>query len=274
MWVRQPQVRSFSLTPASVVSVHKGYKIRAALCCDRLPLKSPSVEAFEKWNSFREKWALKTDCAVRIPDDLVFMRFPFHWLESAAEIEYKKRQQVTGTEAQGEQSGVDALLENEGLGFDFGDLADVESGPQEKKKQTSAKIDDDPRSPFQREERCIWLIVKYKGQDHWQFPAVDHVPRQSMRETLQKLCLDHFGPMMSPYFVGMAPFARLKRKEEACGLKGNNTFFYRCHWMPGSKVVLDADSPVEDYKFATRDELKEFLPAPNWRSVRYGLPLE
>lgn len=249
--------------------------MQAALCCDRLPLKCPSIEAFVKWNKFREEWGLKTECSLQIPDDLTFMRFPFHWLQSEAEIEYKKRQQVIGTRVQGDESGVGGLISNEGLDFDYTDLEDARTdGPKVETKASEDELDLDPHSPFQRGSRCLWLLVRYKGQEHWQFPVVDHVPQESMRETLQKLCFNHFGPFMSPYLVGMTPMAMLKERAEVRGLKGSKTFFYRSHWIPESEVHLPDDGPVEDYRFVTREELKELLPAPSWRSVRYGIPLE
>jgi len=257
------------------VTVHKGYKVQAALCCDRLPIISRTVPTFDKWRRFREEWAAENNVATRPSDDLVFMRFPFHWLESQEEIDYRKRQQVIGTKAEiGEQAGIEGLLRQEGLDFDFSAFEKQESGTTAKEKQLEEVEVDDPRSALQRRERCLWLIVRYKDHKEWQFPTVDHVPTESMRETLQKLCLHHFGPKVSPYYVGMSPFAMHKCKDTSLGLKGNKTFFYRSHWIPDNEFSLPEDSPVEDWRFVTREELHQLLPRDSWRTVRYGLPLE
>jgi len=269
----------------SLVSVHKGYKVQAALCCDRLPLVSRQIAAFEEWRKYHEEWQIENACNVRPSNDLVFMRFPFHWLESPEEKEYKKRQQITGTKAEkGNLSGVDALLDEEGLDFDFQSYetksTTCSAGPKVDVGNNSAAAED-VRDPQSRKERCLWLVVRYRGENEWQFPTIDHTPTESMRETLQKMWLNHFGPKTSAHYVGMTPFAVRKSRYDASteakmGLKGRKTFFYRSHWLPSydTAAEIPRDSPVEDWRFATRDELSTLLSRENWRTVRYGLPLE
>lgn len=72
-------------------SIHQGYKLQASLLIDRLPLKMVEADYAKKWREFRVDWEERTENGPVINDDITFMRFPFQFLISPEEIEYKKR---------------------------------------------------------------------------------------------------------------------------------------------------------------------------------------
>jgi len=67
--------------PTSSISVHKGLKIQAALCVERPPLRVIEPDFKRQWRVFREAWDLRTNNQLSIDDEIVFMRFHFHFFQ-------------------------------------------------------------------------------------------------------------------------------------------------------------------------------------------------
>merc|ERR1719356_1943373 len=76
---------------AASISVHKGFKIQAALCVERPPLRVLEPEWKQRWRTFREAWDLRTNNQLSVDDEIVFMKYHFQFLE-----ELKERKSLAG----------------------------------------------------------------------------------------------------------------------------------------------------------------------------------
>lgn len=65
----------------SSISVHKGLKVQAAVCVERPPLRFLEPDFKKRWRAFREAWELRTNNQLSVEDELVFMRFHFHFFQ-------------------------------------------------------------------------------------------------------------------------------------------------------------------------------------------------
>ncbi|CAK0876937.1 unnamed protein product [Prorocentrum cordatum] len=79
-WWRHPLQRE----RAPSISVHKGFKIQAALCVERPPLRFVEPDYRKRWRAFREAWERRTNNHLSMADEIVFMRFHFHFYEDRA----------------------------------------------------------------------------------------------------------------------------------------------------------------------------------------------
>lgn len=279
-------------TPAASISVHKGLKIQAALCVERPPTRVLEPDFKRRWRAFREAWEKRTDNNLAIDDDIVFMRFHFHFLEgggsgkrAAGSLQLGGVGSVgLGSEADSlvsqsgeEPAGVDALLSQEGLG----DLAFPEQGKRKSRRRRTQKTavtktdDSDVKSIERLSNRSLFLVTRSNDAKHWAFPKADRAHGEPMRETLLKLCDRQLGSKFSPYIVGACPFTYYKRKTASIpGLDGRKTFYYRARLVPGMAIVPPDDSPVSDWAWCSREELPQYLGEGEWRAVRDTLPLD
>jgi len=63
------------------ISVHKGLKLQAAICVERPPLSVVEPEYNQRWRAFKEAWELRTNNQLTLEDEIVFMRFHFHFFQ-------------------------------------------------------------------------------------------------------------------------------------------------------------------------------------------------
>eukprot|EP00747_Dinoflagellata_sp_TGD_P185819 gnl/TRDRNA2_/TRDRNA2_42560_c0_seq1.p1 gnl/TRDRNA2_/TRDRNA2_42560_c0~~gnl/TRDRNA2_/TRDRNA2_42560_c0_seq1.p1 ORF type:complete len:340 (+),score=48.52 gnl/TRDRNA2_/TRDRNA2_42560_c0_seq1:60-1022(+) len=300
--------------PAASISVHKGMRIQASLCVERPPLRVMEPAYRKRWRAFRDDWERRTGNTLSVDDEIVFMKYHFHFLEDQAaqralsagadagapQIEgtsagvgggagkgkravkdAKPREDAVSlfTSARGieEPTGLDAVLTEEGLDLTFPERGARTVRKRKVEKRVAAKVDDsDVRSLRRLGQQSLFLLVKYAGGRQWTFPKDDRPQGQAMRETLLKLCQRQLGERFEPYIVGACPFTYWKRKSSLLpGIDGRKIFYYRARLLPGGMdVTLPSDSPVEDWAWCTQHELPEYLGEGEWQIIRDTLPLD
>lgn len=289
-----------SSSPAASISVHKGFKLQAALCVERPPTRVLEPDYKLRWKAFREAWEKRTDNNLSVEDEIVFMRFHFHFLEADGTAQRaglagsplrlggrqggggKEKDTATGdvlaaTRSQ-VASGVDALLSEEGLGnLVFPERGKRATRRRRVQRQVVKQVDDsDVRSVERLASSSLYLLVRYPGATHWTFPKADRAHGEPMRETLLKLCGRQLGATFEPYIVGSCPFSyRKKKSERHPGIDGRKIFYYRARLVPGMTTLdIPSSSPVTDFAWYCREELAKHLGEKEWHAVRDSLPLD
>jgi hypothetical protein len=237
----------------------------------------------KRWLAFKDAWERRTQNHLSIDDELVFMKFHFHFLErkekraiAAGNVE-KDALQVTDGE-----DNLQALLASEGVGhLNFPRRGRSRQAVQRRKKEQAEEVidDSDIRQPKRLSSKLLFLLVKY-GDKNWTFPKANRVHGQPMREALKRLADRQLGDLQ-PYIVGACPFAYRKLRSpinaphRVEGIDGRKVFYYRARAMPSiTGFALPEDSPVADWAWCCRDELPLFLSPGEWHTVRDSLPLD
>jgi len=298
--------------PSPTISVHKGLKIQAALCVERPPLQVLEPDFKKKWRAFKEDWEFRTNSQLSLSDEIVFMRFYFHFLEDPKKKLQSGSRQVpllgtlpggrargAGASASGRQKAVkteqprmstsspslqltpsegslESMIAEEGLDLRFPQIGKRTMRRKKVKERVVDIVDDsDVRSLRRLGDRSLFLLIRYEGAKRWTFPKADRIHGQAMRETLFKLCERQLGSGFKPYVVGACPFAHLKRhSDKIAGLDGRKIFYYRARLVPGIDFTGPSDNRVVDWAWFSRAELSEHLNDGEWHAVRYGLPLD
>lgn len=296
--------------PTPTISVHKNYKIQAALCIERPPTRVLEPDFRRRWREFKTSWEKRTGNSISLSDELVFMRFFFQWLGDTT----KERQISSGGSlqlitsgrgaggggkasrragwgdaesggalaraggAQAEPGGLDSLLATQGL-----DLAFPEHGRKVQRRRrvehkAAVAIDDSNIKDVRRlASNSLFLVVRYAAGARWTIPKADRVHGEGMRETLLKMCERQLGPELSPHVIGACPFSHRKRRCERgpdVGVHGRKIFYYRARVPLTGAAISPADGLVSDYAWCSRGELSLYLSENEWHAVRDGLPLD
>lgn len=292
------------------ISVHKGLKIQGALCIERPPLHIVEPAYNQKWRAFKEAWELRTKNCLSLEDELVFMRFHFHFFQDVAATQAlaagaapqlsvgsasgggrKRRGSGTSRVSSGAVSteslvaamvpkatktGLESLLGEEGVDLTFPELGRKTSQRRKVERKKVETVDDmDVKSQRRLVDKSLFLLVRYGAASKWTFPKADRLHGQSMRETLLALAEHQLGHDFTPYLVGACPFTyRKRRSAQYPGIQGRKIFYYRARLVPGSELVLPGETPVKDWAWYSRKELEEHLDEGEWHVVRDSLPLD
>jgi len=261
------------------ISVHKGYKIQASLCVDRLPIEYSEPKYCKEWREFREEWEERTGTKMSVPDEVTFMSYPFQFL--LTEEEQRKRRVLVEKTGDETMSELEYLLSQEGLSLS----AQAPRKRKAKTKALDASADEAARArelaratvrSLEREGlRHVYLVVKYGSK--WMFPLTDRRPNDTMRDTLRRLCAEQLGEGFSPCYVGRCPFThdKLHYGHGQLGILGRKVFYYRGYHVPGTpNVQPPRDGPVADYAWLTRSELPKYLSEHKMYVAHPGLPLD
>lgn len=297
---------------AESISVHKGLKIQGALCVERPPLQIVEPDYKQKWRAFKEAWDLRTGNHLTLEDEIVFMRFHFHFFQDKTATQAlasgeapallrnlsrsgaggggRKRRGGTSKLASGSAStdtlvsamsarapgGLDSVMGEEGLDLAFPELGRKTIQRKKVERKKEEKVDDSDRRALRRlKSRSLFLLVRYNNAKHWTFPKADRLQDQGMRETLLGLAEQQLGADFRPYLVGACPFSYRKRLSNYHpGIQGRKIFYYRARLVPNSEVILPDQTPVSDWAWCCREELKDCLDEGEWQVVRHSLPLD
>lgn len=289
------------------ISVHKGNKIQAALCVERPPTRVVIPDYVKRWRDFVDDWEKQTGNDLNIDDDLVKMRFHFHFLDDPAAArlimgtQSGRETRIPGFERRALRKSSNALLSGSGRssrrasptepqdGADLGMFLTDEgidlklpslrrtrtrqrrTGPKDVKK-----VDDsDMRSLVRLETNSLYLLVKYAQGQRWTFPKANRLPGEPMQETLRGLCHKQLGPDFKPFIVGACPFSYQKRRSNRHpGIEGRKIFFYRARHLPGTSLEPPADGNVVDWVWCSRVELSKYLSPNEWHAVCDSIPLD
>jgi len=281
------------------ISVHKGLKIQAALCVERPPIRVIEPDFKKRWRAFKEAWQKRTSTQLSIQDEIVFMRFHFHFLgdeaaqraiagsagpeitegkeaaPSEAAVEAGGNREVLALQGEG-GGGLDSLLGEEGIGLAFPERRKQAVRRKKAERRVVEKVDDSNLRSLRRlAERSLYLLVRYGQGAAWTFPKADRAHGQEMRESLLRLCGRQLGERFEPYILGSCPFSYRKLKSALHpGIEGRKIFYYRARLVPGMDLALPDDSPVSDWAWCSREELSQYLREGEWSTVRDCLPLD
>eukprot|EP00444_Apocalathium_aciculiferum_P022520 CAMPEP_0183434542 /NCGR_PEP_ID=MMETSP0370-20130417/63612_1 /TAXON_ID=268820 /ORGANISM="Peridinium aciculiferum, Strain PAER-2" /LENGTH=346 /DNA_ID=CAMNT_0025621249 /DNA_START=33 /DNA_END=1073 /DNA_ORIENTATION=+ len=276
------------------ISVHKGFKVQAAICVERPPLYVQEPEYKRRWRVFREAWEKRTNNHLKIDDDIVFMRYHFQFLEdpraarsiggsapkaiAAGDGAGSADAMATAGDFSGGGSALDKLLSSEGLDLAFPKQGRKTVRRRKQERMLVEQVDDhDVRAIKRLGNRTLFLLVRYGQASKWTFPKADRAHGQPMRETLHRLCDRQFGENFAPYILGACPFAHRKRRsDQDLGIEGRKVFYYRARVVPGvnADLALEDGGPIADWAWCSREELPKYLDVNEWHCVREGLPLD
>ncbi|CAK9048080.1 unnamed protein product [Durusdinium trenchii] len=290
--------RNYAAEAWHEISVHKGLKIQGALCVERPPLQIVEPDYKQKWRAFKEAWDLRTGNHLTMDDEIVFMRFHFHFLQDKAATQALAAGEAPallrglgsksgGGRKRGSASklatsvstdtlvaamspkaarGLDSLVGEEGVDLAFPELGRKAVKRRKVEKRKEEKVDDsDQRSLRRLRSHSLFLLVRYKNAKHWTFPKADRLQGQGMRETLLGLADNQLGPDLRPYLVGACPFSYRKRlSNQNPGIQGRKIFYYRARLLPSSEVALPETTPVSDWAWFNRQELESNLEEGEW----------
>eukprot|EP00439_Symbiodinium_sp_Y106_P024034 s5831_g2.t3 len=247
-----------------------------------------------------EAWELRTKNCLSLEDELVFMRFHFHFFQDVAATQAlaagaapqlsvgsasgggrKRRGSGTSRVSSGAVSteslvaamvpkatktGLESLLGEEGVDLTFPELGRKTSQRRKVERKKMETVDDmDVKSQRRLVDKSLFLLVRYGAASKWTFPKADRLHGQSMRETLLALAEHQLGHDFTPYLVGACPFTYRKRKSaQYPGIQGRKIFYYRARLVPGSELVLPGETPVKDWAWYSRKELEEHLDEGEW----------
>lgn len=307
-----PKAEPKELERSESISVHKGFKVQAALCLERPPLRVVEPEFQKKWRDFKEAWGKRTGNHLTVDDAIVFMRYHFHFfqdkmataaLESGAALKVggsgggrgggrkegglgipaisdpKIASQAGGVVAYQKNRGdssLDTLLNQEGLDLTFPEIGRQTVRRRAAVQKREEEVDDsNMKSLLRLGGHSLWLLVKYGSGNSWTFPKVDRLHGEAMHDTLMELCGAQLGDRLSPYLLGSCPISHWKKRgSQHPGIEGRKIFFYRGRMIPGQDLAVPSKGLITDWAWCSRKELQSHLSLGEWQAVRYGLPLD
>ncbi|ODA79644.1 hypothetical protein RJ55_05238 [Drechmeria coniospora] len=148
---------------------------------------------------------------------------------------------------------------------------DVVSVERPMERETEADRKGDVRRLDRSLDRTLYLVVK--GKDGWGFPA-GAVPKDENLHQAAKNVLDQAaGVNMNTWIVGRAPIAHMVatpvlNADGTVQKKGVKTFFLKGRIMAGQADLKGNPFGYTDFKWLTREELKEALSPEYFHSVR------
>jgi len=288
--------------PAASISVHKGVKVQAALCVERPPLQVLEPGFKQRWLEFRESWQARTGNQLTVQDELVFMKYHFHFFGDKEAYRAltsggiarlaagrgggggRKVAAVTNRSAltdalvarSGTEDGLDQLLSGTGIDLAYPEERGRATQRRQAQRRQAPKFDESSFRSLQRLRRhSLYLVVRYRDAPAWTFPKVDRPHGMVMREVLLRLCEAQLGLDFEPYIVGACPFAYRKRLSSLhMGINGRKVFYYRARLPPGMDVAPPSDGSVADWAWCSREELPRRIQDGEWLALRDGLPLD
>ncbi|KAK8065797.1 mitochondrial ribosomal protein [Apiospora hydei] len=137
---------------------------------------------------------------------------------------------------------------------------------------TESDKKNDVRKLDRKLDQTLYLVVQ-KASGEWQFPTDDMSTEENLHQSAQRVLDAAAGPNMNTWIVGRVPVAhhvvQPKFKEDtSLAAKGEKTFFLKGRIMAGQADVKENTLGYKDFKWLTKDELKELFPTPYFKSVR------
>lgn len=261
----------------AAICVHKGFKLQAALCIDRLPTKFVEPQAVSRWRSFAYDWRARTNTELELEEPIVYMRFPFHFLPTAQEKAKALADLARSRSTDASYRGATALrlspseseteartltekaVRSEGLDFGFEDLVEKEHVTTVGKEAEKVEVDVDARSITKVPERVLHLLIRQHSD--WTLPIVDKEPGETMTEACSRAA-DKVG--LDVHLVSSCPMLHVKRRfrRSDLGFIGTKTYFYRAHVIPttrGALSNLKSGGEIADWAWLPHEEVGSYL---------------
>ncbi|KAF3770149.1 hypothetical protein M406DRAFT_34006 [Cryphonectria parasitica EP155] len=148
-------------------------------------------------------------------------------------------------------------------------------------RETEADRTGDVRRLDRKLDRTLYLIVKNQ-KERWVFPHDEVRPDEGVHETASRALEDTAGVNMNTWMVGRHPIA-LEHREPIYGtdeegknrtlkVRGTNVFYLKGRIMAGQVDLTDNEYGITDFKWLTKEELKEHLQPGLYESVEKSMP--
>ncbi|KAK3987910.1 39S mitochondrial ribosomal protein L46-domain-containing protein [Cladorrhinum sp. PSN332] len=151
-------------------------------------------------------------------------------------------------------------------------------------RRTEADEKNDVKRLDRRLDETLYLVVR-RGDDgekggEWGFPEGQVPTEEVLHQTAKRVLTESAGPNMNTWIVGRVPVAHRvaaepEFAEDGKTLKqpGEKTFYLKGRIMAGQADLKDNAHGLTDFKWLTKDELKETLSRDMWDSVKGMLEL-
>ncbi|TDZ29396.1 54S ribosomal protein L17 [Colletotrichum spinosum] len=121
-------------------------------------------------------------------------------------------------------------------------------------------------------DRTLYLVVK-KGDGRWEFPAAGMSTSENLHEAAQRILEQSAGVNMNTWLVGRAPVAHhvtqpVVGADGKVERRGEKTFFLKWRIMAGQADISANAHGYKEFKWLTREELKETVAPGYFRSIR------
>ncbi|KAK4218105.1 39S mitochondrial ribosomal protein L46-domain-containing protein [Rhypophila decipiens] len=176
------------------------------------------------------------------------------------------------------------LLDAEQRVSDDGEvLPDEDRVPVERPmpRRTEADEKNDVKRLDRALDQTLYLVVK-KGEGEgasWQFPSGVVPTEEALHETAARVLAESAGVNMNTWVVGRVPVAHLVKEPvpaedgKSEEKRGEKVFFLKGRIMAGQADLTGNKHELTDFKWLTKDELKETLPSDYFWSIRNMLEL-
>ncbi|ORY69501.1 50S ribosomal subunit L30 [Pseudomassariella vexata] len=137
---------------------------------------------------------------------------------------------------------------------------------------TEADKTNDVRRLDRKLDRTLYLVVQ-ASDGVWQFPNDDVPTYENLHEAAKRVLDTAAGVNMNTWIVGRVPAAHYVAQPEfdektVLKRRGEKVFFLKGRIMAGQANLKDNALGYKDFNWLTKDELREKLPFPYFRSVR------
>ncbi|PSR94431.1 39S mitochondrial ribosomal protein L46-domain-containing protein [Coniella lustricola] len=151
-------------------------------------------------------------------------------------------------------------------------------------RETEADRSGDVQRLDRKLDRTLYLIVK-DAHGRWTFPQDEVRPDEGLHETAARALESTAGVNMNTWMVGRHPIAYEHRKpiyksddkkpeERVLKALGRNVFYLKGRIMAGQVDLSHNEYGVTDFKWLTKDELKEALQPGLFQSVEKSMPAQ
>ncbi|QUC19309.1 uncharacterized protein UV8b_03550 [Ustilaginoidea virens] len=138
-------------------------------------------------------------------------------------------------------------------------------------RETEADRAGDLRRLDRQLDRTLYLVVR--GAGGWEFPADLVAKHENLHEAARRVMDQAAGVNMNTWIVGRVPVAHVVEQPVRDGeglvqTRGRKTFFLKARIMAGQADLHSNPFGYTDFRWLTREELREQLPADYFRGVR------
>ncbi|KAK4230875.1 39S mitochondrial ribosomal protein L46-domain-containing protein [Podospora fimiseda] len=146
-------------------------------------------------------------------------------------------------------------------------------------RTTEADEKNDVRRLDRRLDETLYLVVKRGEENEWGFPEGQVPTQEALHETAQRILTESAGPNMNTWIVGRVPVAHrvsqpdFEEDGKTIKQRGEKVFYLKGRIMAGQADLTDNKHGLTDFKWLTKNELKETLSKDMWDAVKNMLDL-
>lgn len=132
-------------------------------------------------------------------------------------------------------------------------------------RETEDDLKDNRKSINRALHKKLYLIIKKKNKDTWEFPSVLNTEEETIRLSAERSLTENLGRDMTVYFHSNAPvgfynnYFSSAQEQESHQAEMDKMFFMRARYFSGTPDPMRRAGNV-DYLWVTREQLNEYLP--------------